>query len=140
MTKYRNPWLQAGDKNTVFFHKQAEVCQHFNFGKEITHADTLLTDFEDIKQATHENFKDIYSESFDPLDPGVEDILEHVPMKVTLENNLMLTAPVSMEEIKSALDGMNPDKAPGPDGFIAQFLTACWSIEQKDLLRLVRKS
>jgi len=35
---------------------------------------------------------------------------------------------------------MEPDKAPGPDGFIARFLQSCWSTINKDLLRMVRKS
>eukprot|EP00253_Pinus_taeda_P027221 PITA_27221 len=35
---------------------------------------------------------------------------------------------------------MDPDKAPGPDGFTAKFLQACWLIIEKDLLRMVQKS
>ena len=35
---------------------------------------------------------------------------------------------------------MNPDKAPGPDGFTARFFIACWDIIQKDLVKMVRKS
>jgi hypothetical protein len=35
---------------------------------------------------------------------------------------------------------MDPDKAPGPDGFSARFLQVCWPIVEKDLLKMVQKS
>eukprot|EP00253_Pinus_taeda_P009858 PITA_09858 len=52
----------------------------------------------------------------------------------------MLTAPISMGELKKALDCMEPDKVPRIDGFTARFFQSCWSIINKDLLRMVRKS
>jgi hypothetical protein len=52
----------------------------------------------------------------------------------------MLTAPINLQEIKNALDNMEADKAPGPDGFTPRFYKACWPIIKKDLLRMVRKS
>lgn len=51
----------------------------------------------------------------------------------------MLTAPISMNEIKEALDCMDLDKATGPDGFIARFYLTCWTTIKKDLLRMIRK-
>eukprot|EP00253_Pinus_taeda_P010228 PITA_10228 len=45
-----------------------------------------------------------------------------------------------MEELKDVLDSMEPDKAPGLDGFSVRFLLTCWSTIKKDLLRMVRKS
>ena len=35
---------------------------------------------------------------------------------------------------------MEPNKAPGPDGFTARFLKSYWKIIKKDLLKMVRKS
>eukprot|EP00253_Pinus_taeda_P022123 PITA_22123 len=52
----------------------------------------------------------------------------------------MLTAPISMNELRNALDSMEPDKAPGPDGFPVKFYLSCWAIIKNDLLRMVRKS
>jgi hypothetical protein len=45
-----------------------------------------------------------------------------------------------MQEIKGALDQMNPDKALGPDGFTTRFYQNCWEIIKSDLLKMVMKS
>ena len=63
--------------------------------------------------------------------------MDRIPRKVSPKNNRKLIAQVTMEEVQSALEEMSPDKAPGPDGFTARALTACWPIVYKDLLRLV---
>ena len=41
---------------------------------------------------------------------------------------------------KDALFDMEPDKAPGPDGFTARFLQSCWQIVEKDLYKMILKS
>jgi hypothetical protein len=51
-----------------------------------------------------------------------------------------LVKEVNQQEIKEALDQMNPDKAPGPDGFTARFYQNCWDIIKTDLIKLIRKS
>ena len=66
--------------------------------------------------------------------------LSVVPELINEEDNRRMTAPITSEEISKALHGMNPDKAPGPDGFTARFYIACWDIIQKDLVKMVRKS
>ena len=52
---------------------------------------------------------------------GVDDVLQHVPSKVTAAMNESLTALYKEEEVKKALFQMFPSKAPGPDGFLAHF-------------------
>ena len=52
----------------------------------------------------------------------------------------MLTAPVIVNEIKQALDDMDPNKALGPDGFTTQFIKTCWNIVKKDLNKMILKS
>jgi exonuclease III len=138
--KSRALWLQEGDKNTSFFHKQAQARTNYNFISEIHWQDQVYTDSEGIKEAAHSYFKNLYSA------PDQEDLeldsypLSEIPVLVTEEDNRILNRPVSMNEIKKAVFKMNPDKAPGPDGFTARFYTHCWDIIKKDLSRMVMKA
>jgi hypothetical protein len=55
-------------------------------------------------------------------------VLDTVPCKVTPALNASLTAPYSLEEVKTTLFQMALSKAPGPDGFLAQFFQKHWEI------------
>eukprot|EP00253_Pinus_taeda_P032784 PITA_32784 len=97
-------------------------------------------DFVGIKRATYSFFKDLYSAPEENhIDPH-SYLMNLIPKCVKNKDNAMLTAPISMDELKEVLDCMEPDKAPGPDGFSVRFLLTCWSTIKKDLLRMVRKS
>eukprot|EP00253_Pinus_taeda_P001787 PITA_01787 len=138
--KSRALWLQAGDKNTSFFHKHAEARKQFKSVKEIHHQGVVVKDFEEIKRAAHSYFKDLYSAPDEPpLDPQIYP-MNLIPNCVQDPTNAMLMAPISMKDLRSALDSMEPDKAPGPDGFPVRFYLSCWDIINSDLLRMVKKS
>ena len=55
---------------------------------------------------------------------GMEEVLSHIPCKVSTEMNDILNAPYKASEVKKALFQMYPTKAPGPDGFSGAFLSA----------------
>eukprot|EP00253_Pinus_taeda_P022364 PITA_22364 len=138
--KSRTLWLQSGDKNTSFFHKQAEARKNFKSVSEIHHQNTVIKDFEGIKRAAYSFYHDLYSAPEEPaIDTQVYPI-DLIPNCVQDSDNAKLIAPISMEELKDVLDSMEPDKAPGPDGFSVRFLLTCWSTIKKDLWRMVRKS
>ncbi|WVZ54435.1 hypothetical protein U9M48_005227 [Paspalum notatum var. saurae] len=46
-----------------------------------------------------------------------------------------LDAPFTEEELKTAIQQMPADKAPGPDGFTGAFFTKCWEIIKADVLK-----
>ena len=138
--KSRKLWLQAGDQNISFFHKQSEARKNFNPIKEIRHMGHSSRNFEDIKHATFSFYKDLFSEDIrDAPDPSSYPLSE-VPTLVSEMDNTMLTSPISSLEIRKVLSQMAPDKAPGPDGFPGNFYLACWEIIQKDLLKMVKRS
>jgi len=66
--------------------------------------------------------------------------LSIIPDLIKEEINSKLTKEVTQQEIKEALDQMNPDKAPGPDGFTTRFYQQCWGIIKSDLTKMIRKS
>ena len=133
-------WLQAGDKNTSFFHKQAQARKNHNSISEIQMNDQVIKDFVGIKEAAHSFYKNLYSApDLDPVDPNTYPLSE-IPSMINDDDNTMLNNPVSIWEIKKSLFKMDPDKAPGPDGFSARFYIACWDIIKNDLYKMVKKA
>jgi hypothetical protein len=51
-----------------------------------------------------------------------------------VSENSALVAPFTEEEIKTAIFSMNPNKAPGPDGFPILFYQKFWNIIKYDIL------
>ena len=102
--------------------------------------DQVIKDFSGIKEAAHSFFKNLYSA------PDLKHVdqnsypLSEIPNLINEDDNLLLNMPVSIREIKKALFKMDPDKAPGPDGFTARFYMSCWDIIKNDLYRMVKKS
>jgi hypothetical protein len=138
--KSRSLWLEAGDRNTSYFHKQAEARKQFKKVTEIQVQNQTITDSEGIKAAATEAFENLYTETQrTDIDPK-EYPLSLVPKLIQEDFNNNLTKEVTQQEIKEALDQMNPDKAPGPDGFTARFYQHSWDIIKSDLTKLIRKS
>lgn len=115
----RLDWLVHGDKNTYFFHLRASRRRRKNQIKALTRPDGSLTeDKAELENITTEFYKTLYtSEGVN----NMEEVLQHVPVKVTPAMNNMLNAPYQEEEVKRGLFQMFPTKAPGPDGFPAHF-------------------
>ena len=67
-------------------------------------------------------------------------LLNLVPQKVNEEMNSILNAPVTINDIKHVLGKMEPNKAPGLDGFTGRFIKTCWNIIKKDLHKMILKS
>lgn len=44
-------------------------------------------------------------------------MLKVIPKLVTIEDNKALNKLISLEEVRSVVFNMNPDKSPGPDRF-----------------------
>jgi hypothetical protein len=55
---------------------------------------------------------------------------------VSQEDNVVLTAPYSEEKVNKAIFQMEHNKAPGPDGFPAEFYQTFWDTIKGDLLEM----
>lgn len=69
-----------------------------------------------------------------------DKILDSIPTVITEDQNKELYRCIDEEEVKKATFRLNPDKAPGPDGFPAAFFQSYWGIIGKDLHRVVEES
>jgi hypothetical protein len=138
--KSRVLWLQYEDKNTTFFHKQAQARKIYNSISEIQMQYQVIKDFKGIKEVAHSFFKNLYSApDMEPVAPNSYPISE-IPALVNDDDNRLLNRPISIIEIKKSIFDMDLDKVPRMDGFTARLYTSCWDIIKKDLYRMVMKS
>ncbi|XP_023637566.1 uncharacterized protein LOC111830212 [Capsella rubella] len=123
-------WLQVGDKNNKIFHRAAAVRKAKNNIKEIKCQDgRLMEKVEEIKIEAERHFREFLQ--FIPSDfvgVAVDELEELLPFRCSEEENQMLTAVVTGEEIKKVLFAMPSNKSPGPDGYTAEFYKATWGI------------
>eukprot|EP00253_Pinus_taeda_P017348 PITA_17348 len=131
-------WLKVGDRNSSFFHKQAQARKCTNAISEIKDGTITHKDNASIKKVASLHFQSLYSEDKN-LDQS-SYMIDIVPSLITVEMNHLLEAKVTKNEVKDAHFAMDPDKAPRPDGFTARFLQSCWRIVEKDLYKMVIKS
>ena len=62
-----------------------------------------------------------------------EHVVEDIP-QLQSEENEILSAPFTEKEVFEVIAQMKPNKAPGPDGFPAEFYRKCWHIIKDDLM------
>ena len=65
------------------------------------------------------------------------DFLSNIPSLVSVEVNAGLVKPFTEKEIMDVIWAMEPDKAPGPDGFSIHFYRVCWNIIKHDLFCMI---
>ncbi|GAU43270.1 hypothetical protein TSUD_36200 [Trifolium subterraneum] len=116
-------WLQEGDMNTRFFHMSATVRSK---KKKVT---KLIAD-NGTEAHTQEELCEVAKSYFDtlfkPRDGDHDPVLNLIQPRVTDDDNLVLTAPITKVEIQQALFQMHPDKSPGPDEFNPAFYQRFW--------------
>ena len=119
-------WLSEGHRNTHFFHLRASNRRRKKLIKSLQKQDGQLTDdLSEMQKLALDFYKALYtSEGVE----GLDDVLQHVPSKVTAAMNMEICAPYTKEEVKIALFQMFPTKAPGPDGFPAHFYQRHWDV------------
>ena len=112
-------WLKEGDRNTSYFHGVASKRRRNNRILKIKDEDGRWKESkEEIEQVFLKHFSKIFTTS----DPGsVDNFLKDMDRRVSEEMNIKLDKPFLESEIKMAIDQMNPQKSPGPDGMTACF-------------------
>ena len=135
--KSRCKWLKDGDRNSSYFHKLTAIRKNQNNVREIQTSDKIINQFEEIKKEATNYFSDLLTEQ--PVSSD-DQLLSLVPNSITSRDNERLNQVITMEEVKETVDNMEEDRSPGPDGYNVNFITLCWDIVKKDLLKMIRKS
>jgi hypothetical protein len=102
--------------------------------KLVTDDGEVVEDDEGIKVLVTNFYKSLFLSS---AGSRYDELLQHVPPRVTEAMNAYLLAEYTEEEVKFALDGMGDLKAPGPDGMPTLFYKRYWSTVGQDVVREV---
>ncbi|XP_057760107.1 uncharacterized protein LOC130980442 [Arachis stenosperma] len=113
--KSREQWVKFGDRNTKFFHVQTLVRRKHNKIHDLFLQDGVWeTDSDVLRREAESFYKHLFCQSED-VDLGC---LGDVPLpSLNDEACCNLIAPITLEEVKSAVFSMHSFKAPGPDRF-----------------------
>lgn len=85
-------------------------------------------------------FKDILKEPAGNREVAIRAITQHIPRIITEEHNNKLLQPTSLKEIEEAMNQLKDGKAPGLDGFTANFYHEFWELIKEEVWELVEES
>ncbi|XP_019090146.1 PREDICTED: uncharacterized protein LOC109128388 [Camelina sativa] len=133
-------WLQVGDKNNKYFHHSIEARLAVNAMREIKCQDgSTATTQEEIKAEAVRFFSDFLSHKpANFVGPTTEQTEQFVDYRCSVSEQALLVHPVSADEIRDVVFKMPNNKAPGPDGFSAEFFKQTWPITGKDFTMAVQ--
>jgi len=72
--------------------------------------------------------------------PAINQLLQNIPKVITEEHNKLLIKPINPQEVEEAVQQMKEGKAPGPDGFIANFFHRFWDLIKNEVWQVVEES
>ena len=134
--KSRVEWESKGDQNTSYFHKMMSIRQRTNQIDGIMWNDNWITNPGQVKSIFAEYFKQFF------MKRGVENVFYIANLfskRLSGRESISLEEKFSREELQAALNSMNSNKSPGPDGINAAFLKNLWHMINKDVFRMANQ-
>ena len=139
--KSREKWLEEGDRNTKFFHNSTIQKRSFQKISSISTLQGVRTENpSEIADTIVSHFKSLLNNYEGSNREAQDQMFKFIPKLVTEEENKTLNRPITLEEVKTVVFNMSPDKSPGPDGFQAFFFQKCWDILGEDLWKAIEAS
>ena len=113
-------WLSDGDANTAFFHQHVSYRRQKKTIRSLQVDGAVISDHAAMAEASFNHFQDLLGTSMDRQFSLDLDFLG-----LHSEDLTELEAPFTVEEILEVVRRLPHGKAPGPDGFTAEFLQSC---------------
>jgi hypothetical protein len=120
----KSKWLLQGDANSKFFHASVVARRKRNSIMALKEGNTWLESPSQIREAV-ENYFTNHFMNRSSIHPNLDGV--SFP-SLTSDDNYLLSAPFSLEEIFEVVKESDGNKSPGPDGFNFSFLKTCWDL------------
>jgi hypothetical protein len=131
----KEDWLRDGDRNTKYFHACANHRQHKNRIDRIEdRLGRICEDTASVENAFVDYFKDIFTSS---MAHDITECTSAIENRLSESMKAGLLAVYTENEVHQALMQMAPIKAPGPDGFSADFYQQQWDIVGPKVSKIV---
>jgi hypothetical protein len=122
-------YIQEGGNNTKYFHLIANGKHRKKKIFQLEQEEGIIVGDDNLRVYISEYYKKLFG-SPEPSSVSLnEDRTNDIPQLSVEENNLLI-ADFSMEEIHDAIFQMEHNKSPGPDGFPAKFYQHFWGVHQ----------
>ncbi|WVZ53529.1 hypothetical protein U9M48_004457, partial [Paspalum notatum var. saurae] len=95
----------------------------------------IIKDEVELREHITSYYRSLFGPPVDNTFTMIESRVEDIPQVYELENNILI-AQFSEEEVKEAIFSMEHNKAPGLDGFPAEFYQVFWEIIKADLMAM----
>nr|ABA98327.2 transposon protein, putative, CACTA, En/Spm sub-class [Oryza sativa Japonica Group] len=127
--------VRLGDNNTKYYHL---IANGKHRKKRIFSLDQEEGKIE-WNEAIKNYITEFYKKLFGPPDASTLSFdanrIDDIPQVTEAENDHLI-APFSEEEVREAIFDMETNKAPGPDGILAEFYQKFWHVIKHDLLTM----
>lgn len=126
-------WMQGGDSNSKFFHNYASLRRKRNHINHLRGTGNIWLEGDALKPLILDYFQNIFTTE----GSTEEDLTSIIEPRITNTQNALLTAPFVVEEIRTAVFAMAPNKAPGPDGMTPSFYQNFWTLLDSDVTNFI---
>ena len=139
-TRSRVQWLEEGEKPSRYFFKLEKERFERNQVSSILNSEGVeVFDRHEIEKA----HVDFYSKLFSVEDIDTscrERLLQEISTSLSDSDSALCEGLISIEELTASLKTQNSGKAPGPDGFTAEFYVKFWNLLGPLLLDVINQS
>ncbi len=134
--------FEYGNKSGQFLANQLKINKEKTTicaVKDLT-GDTVY-DPERINNTFRDFYESLYSPQINPSKDEIDQFLDNITLPKLTDNQAMaLDSPLTSDELQEALNSMPNKKAPGPDGFPAEFYKEFWAIMAPTFYRMLQET
>jgi hypothetical protein len=127
--------IQEGGNNTRYFHLIANGKHRKKKFFQLEQQEGTIVGQENLKIYITEFYKKLFGPPESTNVSLMEDYVHDIP-QLSSEENVILTSPFTEKEVCDAISEMVYNKAPGPDGFPAEFYQMFWGVIKSDIMAL----